>query len=65
MKWGKREIIKLYILLHCHHQNDSCIKIGSEESPFKQPDAKSLPVLTNGGLLHTTRGENKQILFFV
>ena len=23
---GKREII--YLLLHCHHQNDSCIKMG-------------------------------------
>ena len=20
---------------HCHHQNDSCIKMGSDESPFK------------------------------
>ena len=30
--WGKREII--YLLLHCHHQNDSCIKIGSDESHF-------------------------------
>ena len=30
--WGKREII--YLSLHCHHQNDSCIKMGSDESPF-------------------------------
>ena len=29
---GKREII--YLLLHCHHQNDSCIKRGSDESHF-------------------------------
>ena len=29
---GKREII--YLSLHCHHQNDSCIKVGSDESPF-------------------------------
>ena len=27
---GKREII--YLSLHCHHQNDFCIKIGSDES---------------------------------
>ena len=27
---GKREII--YLSLHCHHQNDSCIKMGSDES---------------------------------
>ena len=30
--WGKREII--YLSLHCHHQNDSCIKTGSDESHF-------------------------------
>ena len=29
---GKREII--YISLHCHHQNDYCIKEGSDESHF-------------------------------
>ena len=26
---GEREII--YLSLHCHHQNDSCIKMGSDE----------------------------------
>ena len=30
--WGKREII--YLSLHYHHQNDSCIKMGSDESHF-------------------------------
>jgi len=29
---GKREII--YLSLHCHHQNDSCIKMGSTERYF-------------------------------
>ena len=29
---GEREII--YLLLHCHHQKDSCIKMGSDESHF-------------------------------
>ena len=33
MEVGEREII--YLSLHCHHQNDSCIKIGSDESHFK------------------------------
>ena len=28
----KREII--YLTLHCHHQNDSCIKMSSDESRF-------------------------------
>ena len=33
-RWGKREIIILYLSLHCHHQNDFCIKMGSDESHF-------------------------------
>ena len=24
----------MYLLLHCHHQNDSCITMGSDESHF-------------------------------
>ena len=24
----------IYLSLHCHHQNDSCIKLGSDESHF-------------------------------
>ena len=28
----EREII--YLSLHCLHQNDSCIKVGSDESHF-------------------------------
>ena len=31
-KWGEREII--YLSLHCHHQNDPCIKMDSDESRF-------------------------------
>ena len=31
-RWGRREII--YLSLHCHHQNDSCIKMGRDESHF-------------------------------
>ena len=29
---GGRQII--YLSLHCHHQNDSCIEMGSDESHF-------------------------------
>ena len=25
----------MYLLLHCHPQNDSCIKMGGDESHFK------------------------------
>ena len=31
-RWGKRVII--YLSLHCHRQNDSCIKMGSDKSDF-------------------------------
>ena len=31
-RWREREII--YVSLHCHHQNDSCIKMGVDESHF-------------------------------
>ena len=31
-RWGEREII--YLSLLCHHQNDFCIKVGSDESHF-------------------------------
>ena len=31
-RWGEREII--YLSPHCHHQNDFCIKVGSDESHF-------------------------------
>ena len=29
---GEKEII--YPSLHCHHQNDFCIEVGSDESHF-------------------------------
>ena len=32
MEVGEEEII--YLSLRCHHQNDSCIKMGSDESHF-------------------------------
>ena len=33
MEMGERgKIINLYLSLRCHHQNDSCIKTGSDES---------------------------------
>ena len=32
MEMGEMEII--YLSLHCHNQNDSCIKMGSDESHF-------------------------------
>ena len=34
MEVGEEVDYKLYLSLHCHHQNDSCIKMGSDESNF-------------------------------
>ena len=34
-RWGERKREIIYLSLHCHHQNDSCIKMGSDESHFK------------------------------
>ena len=31
--YGGGEVIK-YLSLHCHHQNDLCIKVGNDESHF-------------------------------
>ena len=33
-RWGEREIIYLSLHCQCHHQNDFCIKMGSDESHF-------------------------------
>ena len=32
---------RLYLTLHCHHQSDSCIKMGSDESRFNVRGATS------------------------
>ena len=34
MEVGGRGRLYIYLSLHCHHQNDSCIKMGSDESHF-------------------------------
>ena len=31
---GKRKRETIYLSLHCHHQNDFCIRMGSDESHF-------------------------------
>ena len=35
MGWGGRDII--YLSLHCHHHNDSSIKMGGDEGHFNVP----------------------------
>ena len=34
MEVGEVGKVSIYLSLHCHHQNDSCIKVGSDESHF-------------------------------
>ena len=50
---GKREII--YLSLHCHHQNDFCIKVGSDE--VRDKVTRQCPQTTN----FEEKGEPKQI----
>ena len=52
MELGEREII--YLSLHCHHQNDSCIKMGSDESHFNVS-------VGSGGQSHKTVSTNHNI----
>ena len=59
-RWGKREII--YLSLYCHHQKDSCIKIGSNESHFNvfiNCEGQSHKVSTNHSLFEE-KGEPKR-----
>ena len=58
---GKREII--YLSLHCHHQNDSCIKMGSDESHFNVSvgtDGQSHKTVSTNNSLFEEKGEPKR-----
>ena len=58
---GEREII--YLSLHCHHQNDSCIMMGSDESHFNVSvgsDGQSHKTLSTSNNLFEEKGELKQ-----
>ena len=60
-RWGKREII--YLELHCHHQNDSCIKMGSGESHFNVSvgsDGQSHKTVSTNHNLFEEKGEPKR-----
>ena len=57
--WGKREII--YLSPHCHHQNDFCIKIGSDESHFNisvGSDGQSHKTVSTNHNLFEEKGES-------
>ena len=57
----KREII--YLSLHCHHQNDFCIKTGSDESHFNVSvgsDGQSHKTVSTNHNLFEEKGETKR-----
>ena len=60
-RWGERETI--YLSLHCHHQNDSCIKMGSDESHFNVSvgsDGQSHKTVSTNHNLFDEKGEPKR-----
>ena len=60
-RWGEREI--MYLSLHCHHQNDSCIKMGSDESRFNVSlgsDGQSNKTVSTNHNLFEEKGEPKR-----
>ena len=66
MEWGKREI-HIYIYTYCytvdHHQNDSCIKMGSDENHFNVSvgsDGQSHRTVSTNHNLFEEEGEQKQ-----
>ena len=61
LRLGKREII--YLSLHCHHQNDFCIKVGSDESHFNvsvERDGQSHKTLSTNHNLCEEKGDPKR-----
>ena len=58
---GEREII--YLSLHCHHQNDVCIKMGRDESHFNVSvgnDGQSHKTVSTNHNLFEEKGEPKR-----
>ena len=62
-KWGEKEREIMYLLLHCHHQNDFCIKMGSNESHFNVSvgsDGQSHKTVSTNHNLFEEKGEPKR-----
>ena len=61
MEVGEREIT--YLSLHCHHQDDFCIKMGSDESHFNVSvgsDGQSHKTVSTDHNLFEEKGEPKR-----
>ena len=53
----------IYLSLHCHHQNDFCIKMGSDESHFNVSvgsDGQSHKTVSTNHNLFEEKGKPKQ-----
>ena len=53
----------IYLSLHCHHQNDTCIKMGSDESHFNVSvgsDGQSHKTVSTNHNLFEEKGEPKR-----
>ena len=53
----------IYLSLHCHHQNGSCIKMGSDESHFNVSvgsDGQSHKTVSTNHNLFEEKGEAKR-----
>ena len=60
---GGRGRLFIYLSLQCHHQNDSCIKMGSDESHFNVSvgsDGQSHRTLSTNYNLFEEKGEPKR-----
>ena len=55
--------MNIYLSLHCHHQKDSCIKMGSDESRFNVSvgsDGQSHRTVSTKHNLFEEKGEPKR-----
>ena len=63
MRWGGGEREIIYLSLHCHLQNDFCIKMGSGESHFNVSvgsDGQSHKTVSTDHNLFEEKGEPKR-----
>ena len=64
MEVGKERDYNLYQWLDCHHQNDFCIKMGSDESHFdvsEGSDGQSHKTASTKNNLFEEKGELKRL----
>ena len=57
------EVDDIYPSLHCHHQNDFCIKMGSDDSNFNvlvESDGQSHRTVSTNHNLSEEKGEPKR-----